>query len=132
MNRATINNYLWELEQKGFIERSKGVHLNEHFGLKTYKGNHIYYKSVQKAFNKRLISVQLEKLKEFLEERSVQKSVQNDNNIGKGGVNNPLEDENPTFEGEIEHLKLNTLNQFTDSEIKQAGYTREQLEETLK
>ena len=70
-HRDTINKYLWDLEQKAFIERSKGVQLNERFALKTYKGNHIYYASVQKASNKRLISVQLEKLKSFLEARSV-------------------------------------------------------------
>lgn len=109
-HRDTINKYLWELEQKGFIERSKGVHLNERFGLKTYKGNHIYYTSVQKVFNKRLISVQLNELKKFLEERSVQKSVQNDQDIVISTKKEPKTHERSIFKGEIEHLKLNTSN----------------------
>jgi hypothetical protein len=130
-HRDTINKYLWELEQKGFIERSKGVQLNERFALNTYKGNHIYYTSVQRAFNKCLISVQLDKLKEFLEERSVQISVQNEQNIPNVEENNGDSIKKGILEGEIERLKLNTLAQFSEEEIKKAGYTKEQLQEIL-
>lgn len=124
-HRDTINKYLWELEQKGFIERSKGVHLNEHLGIKTYKGNHIYYRSVQKASNKRLISVQLDKLKNYLKERSVQISVQSDTNITKEGEKQGKEGEKGNIskkKEENEHLKLNTCRgiDFSKSGIKEA------------
>ena len=123
--------------------RTKSVHrafkrrsVDERFALKTYKGNHIYYASVQKASNKRLISVQLEKLKSFLEARSVHFNpiIEQEINNSKG------EGDNFVFEdvsiSQIEHLKLNTsIDNFTDSEIKSLGWSEEdvkQAQEELK
>jgi predicted transcriptional regulator len=72
-SRHTINNYLKTLENQGLIERSNGRELNEAFTKRavnwtSFQGNHFYYKSVQKACKKRLISVQLEDLSVYLEQ----------------------------------------------------------------
>lgn len=138
-HRETINKYLWELEQKGFIERSKGVQLNERFGLKTYKGNHIYYTSVQKAFNKCLISVQLKKLKEFLESKCSKISVQFDKNIGKTkenklkqGVGEHILDKKCISRGGNEHLKLNAFSEKEQKIIQEQNLSDEQIQTLIK
>lgn len=130
-HRGTINNYLWALESQGLIEKKKGKELCEecsksvqgveHFNAKTYKGNHIYYRSVQKASNKRLISVQLNKLKEFLDKKSVQKSVQKRPKMKKKVIIDGKLEKNSSLKKEIEHLKLNTSKiDFSKSGIKEA------------
>jgi len=116
-HRSTINNYLWDLEQKGFIERSKGVQLNERFGLRSYKGNHIYYTSVQKEFKKRLISVQLNKLKEFLDSKCAEISVQFDENNKITRQDKKEFSIFDTKEVKNEHLKMNT-SEVESQEIK--------------
>lgn len=74
-SRTTINEYLDKLaisHGSGQIEGKKGSDLNNEYcsnSIKTYDGNRIYYKRVQKGFKKRLVRVQLKDLQEFLERK---------------------------------------------------------------
>jgi hypothetical protein len=128
-HRDTINKYLWDLESKGFLERLSGKNIiesNERSGSvqilnACYKRNHIYYKSVQKAFSKRLISVQLEKLKEFLERKCSERSVQLNKKDIEIIENNTKEDKEGVSGGvsvgENERLGLNTSEEINIEEV---------------
>jgi len=146
--KNTINDYCRELCALGVQEGCKGSTLNEQEGERIYDGNRIYYKRVQKGFKKSLVRVQINELKNFLIQRVQKKRVQNDPNIKENHSKTPKNNKNSSINedfdkslSEIEPFKLNPfeksgkkkgLDQFTDEEIKQTGFTREELEANLK
>jgi len=127
-DRRTISGYLWTLEQQGFLERKKGNDLNEElkfggeacinrvksvesFG-KPYKSNHIYYKSVYKPCNKRVISVELSKLKDYLEQKACNKSVECTEIMEEIGQKPPKRRKTSTFLPQITRFGLHASSTF--------------------
>lgn len=147
--RATINHYCSVLADEGFIEGCKGVQLNLENSVKLYDGNRIYYRSVQKAYNKPFISVQLGKLKEYIEnnykldiEHLMNKSVQNKAfNLTSEPEVKETEEKTPISEdfsedlNEIERFKMNASNKirkkFNWKDFKKAGYSNEEIIDLL-